>query len=230
MAGLDALIFDLDGTLTDSLADIGGAMNALLARHALPAQPLDAYRDFVGEGVEVLIRRAFLAARGLDWRAAADDTGLPAPLVALTAGYRDAYAALGHAGSQPYPGIDDLLSGLAARRIPMAVLSNKHEAFTRELVALRFGRCPFVEVRGAREGVPRKPDPTAALALAQVLRVPCERTGFVGDTPIDVGTARNAGMVAIAVTWGFRTRAELVAAGPRHLIDAPAALLDLVDG
>jgi phosphoglycolate phosphatase len=225
---LDALIFDLDGTLANSLADIGGAMDALLSRYGLEPQPLDAYRQFVGEGAEQLVRRAFLAAMGRDWRSA-DASGLPAPLPELTQGYRAEYAKLEHQASTLYPGVEAMLDGVVARRKKMAVLSNKRDDFTRHLVSQRLGRWPFVAVRGEREGVPRKPDPTAALELALTLDVPPERIGFVGDTPVDVATAKNAGMVGIAALWGFRGREELEAAGAKRFLARPEELLAFLD-
>ena len=227
---LDALIFDLDGTLADSLGDIGGAMNHLLAGFGLPPQPLDHYRQYVGEGAEVLVRRTFLTATGKDWKTSTDVSGFPQGLAELTEGYRAAYAALEHEASKPYPGIDAMLDGVVARRRPMAVLSNKRDDFTRHLVQHRFARWPFVAVRGEQEGVPRKPNPTAALELALALNVLPERIGFVGDTAVDVLTAKNAGMVSIAVTWGFRSREELAAAGAKLFLERPADLLPLLDG
>lgn len=227
---LDALIFDLDGTLADSLADIGGAMNRVLARFGLPPQPLDHYRQYVGEGAEVLVRRTFVTASGKDWKTSTDVTGFPKPLAELTDAYRAEYAALEHEASKPYPGIDAMLDGVVARRRRMAVLSNKRDDFTKHLVAHRFARWPFVEVRGEQDGVPRKPNPIAALELALALNVLPERIGFVGDTPIDVLTAKNAGMVSIAVTWGFRSREELTAAGAKLFLDRPEDLLALLDG
>jgi phosphoglycolate phosphatase len=226
---IDALIFDLDGTLADTLSDIGGAMNQVLARFGLPPQPLDNYRQWVGEGGAVLVRRTFLAATGRDWKTSTDTSAFPADMQRLGEAYHAAYAALAHQGSKPYPGVEAMLDGVVARKRPMAVLSNKRDEFTRHLMQHRFGRWPFVAVRGELEGVPRKPDPTAALELALALNVLPERIGFVGDTTIDVHTAKNAGMVSISVTWGFRSRAELEAAGPRHVIDQPQELLALLD-
>lgn len=224
---IDALIFDLDGTLADSIVDIGAAMNEVLAELSLPAHSMEAYKAFVGEGAENLVRRAVQAARGRDWRTAIDE-GLPRPLSELVESYRVHYARLEHGSSEPYPGIDAMLDGVVAARREMAVLSNKRDDFTRHLVAQAFGRWPFVDVRGEREGVPRKPDPTAAFELALALNVLPEHIGFVGDTPIDVGTARAAGMVPIGVLWGFRTREELTAAGAKVLLEKPADLLALL--
>lgn len=224
---VDALIFDLDGTLADSITDIGVAMNAVLASLGLGPHPMEAYKAFVGEGAEHLVRRAVLAAMGRDWRAA-DDGGLPSSLPALVEAYRVHYARLDHAHSLPYPGVDAMLDAVVASKRKMAVLSNKRDDFTRHLVSRQFGRWPFVDVRGEREGVPRKPDPTAALELALALNVLPERIGFVGDTPIDVGTARAAGMISIGVLWGFRSRDELTRAGARFLLERPSDLATLL--
>lgn len=223
---LDAFIFDLDGTLADSIADIGISTNSVLAAHGFAPRSLDEYKQFVGEGAETLIRRVFVAAQGQDWR----DASLmpkPAPLAQLVEEYRVAYEALNHQHSQAYPGIDAMLDAVVASGRKMGVLSNKRDDFTKHLVAHRFGRWAFADVRGEREGVPRKPDPTAALELALELNVLPERIGFVGDTPIDVRTAKNAGMVPIGVLWGFRSRDELEQAGARFILSRPEDLAAL---
>lgn len=225
---IDALIFDLDGTLADSIVDIGVAMNAVLAAHGLPPHSMDSYKQFVGEGAENLARRSVLAAIGRDWRTGTD-AELPGPLRPYVDAYRVEYEKLEHAHSLPYPGVDVMLDGVVARKKRMAVLSNKRDDFTKHLIAHRFSRWRFTDVRGERDGVPRKPDPTAALELALELNVLPERIGFVGDTPIDMNTARNAGMIPIGVLWGFRTRVELEQAGAKHVIATPPELLPLLD-
>jgi len=224
---LDALIFDLDGTLADSLADIALATNQVLEAHGLKAHPVEAYKQFVGEGAEVLLRRAFVAAQGQDWHDAAR-VPQAAPLKDLAEAYRVAYEALGHRHSQPYEGVDRMLDAVVRSGRKMAVLSNKRDDFTKHLIAHRFGRWPFADVRGEREGVPRKPDPTAALELALALDVLPERIGFVGDTPIDVRTAKNASMIPIGVLWGFRSRQELEEAGARLIVARPDDLAALL--
>ena len=227
MIRIDALIFDLDGTLADSIADIGAAMNAVLAELSLPPHGLDAYKAFVGEGAENLARRAARASLGLDWRSPSAE-GLPRPLAELVEAYRVHYGALEHGQSTPYPGIDAMLDGVVASGRKMAVLSNKRDDFTKHLVTHAFSGWPFVEVRGERDGVARKPDPIGALELALALNVLPERIGFVGDTPIDMGTATRAGMVPIGVLWGFRTRDELTQAGAKFLLEQPKDLLALL--
>jgi phosphoglycolate phosphatase len=209
---LRAAIFDLDGTLVDSLADIATAMNHSLAHHGLPTHPIPDYRHYVGEGVMQLVRKAVPA----------DRDGLHDSVLAV---YRAYYAE--HLFDQTYvfPGIPGVLSALAAEGVRLAVLSNKSDAFTRRLVEGLLPEVPFVAVYGERPGVPRKPDPTAALGLAGELGVAPGDCAFVGDTPVDMNTARNAGMYGVGVTWGFRSAEELRATGARSLATTSEELL-----
>jgi phosphoglycolate phosphatase len=209
---LRAAIFDLDGTLVDSLADIAAAMNHSLTQHGLPLHSIDEYRHFVGEGVMVLVRRALPA----------DREELHASVLAA---YRAYYAE--HLFDQTYvfPGIPGVLSQLAAENVRLAVLSNKADAFTRRLVEGLLPGVPFTSIYGERSGVPRKPDPTAALAVAAELGVAPGDCAFVGDTAVDMNTARNAGMYSIGVTWGFRSPEELRTHGARALATPADELL-----
>ncbi len=211
---IHALIFDLDGTLADSLTEIADAMNGALLAHRLPTFATDAYRLMVGEGMRVLAKRAIGKA--------------DVPVESVLEVYQAKYHQNEHAKTWPYPGIDVLLEALARRKVPMAVLSNKPDRLTKSLVAQRFGTIPFVSVRGEQEGVPRKPDPAAAFELALALNVLPANIGFVGDTAIDMNTAKAAGMTGIGVLWGFRDRAELVGAGARHILSTPEELLPLL--
>ena len=205
-------IFDLDGTLVDSIGDIGGAMNAALAAHGLPQHPIDAYRRFVGDGVQKLVERA-LGGRG-------------ELAEAVLAEYRREYAERLLATTVPYPGVLDAVDALADRGIALAVLSNKPQLATQRIVAALFpGR--FRVVLGERTGVPRKPDPAAALEIAAALDVAPAATAFVGDTAVDMRTAVAAGMHPIGVLWGFRGRDEITAAGARDVIAAATELVAL---
>ncbi len=206
------LIFDLDGTLLDSIADIGGAMNDTLASRGFPVHEMSAYLQMVGEGVETLALRALPKDSHVD-------------VVELVAAYRDRYSERMEANTRPYDGIPAMLDALTARGLPMAVLSNKREDFTIELVHRQLSKWRFVEVRGERRGVPRKPDPSAALELARALGITPKDCAFVGDTPIDVKTALAAGMQPVAVLWGFRGYDELHGAGARTLLTHPRELI-----
>lgn len=215
MLPFQAVIFDLDGTLADSLRDLAEAMNLALADFKQPTHSIDAYRTFVGEGVDTMVRRAAIAGSS------------PQTLKAIADTYRAHYARLDHPHTKPYAGIPELLDGLRAAKVKLAVLSNKRDDFTRALVTKQFSRWPFVDVRGEREGVPRKPDPTAAYELALALNVLPANIAFVGDTAVDVNTAKNAGMRSVGCVWGFRGREELATAGARHIIESPLELLSL---
>ena len=217
MPSRKAVIFDLDGTLLDSLGDIADAMNHVLERHGYPTHPRSRYRFFVGEGIDQLVRRALPA--GVDG----------ATLERITAQTRAEYARRATRTTRPYPGIPELLDAITTRGVPMAILTNKpHEpavAMVRELL----GRWPFSAILGARDGLPKKPDPTGALRVAEALGVPPRACLYLGDTGTDMRTARAAGMLPVGVLWGFRPREELEEAGARVLIARPEELLPLVD-
>jgi len=211
-------IFDLDGTLIDSLGDLADSMNAVLYRKGFPVHPCDSYRHFVGDGIEMLVRRA-----------------LPSEVVETTniaevvRQMRSEYSRRWTATTQPFPGIPELLVELHARQIRTTVLSNKPDSPTREIVGELFPDNPFAIVRGARDGVPLKPNPTSTLEIISELGVSPQQTVFVGDTPIDIKTGGDAGTRTVGVTWGFRKAHELVDADADHVIDHPLELLLIVD-
>lgn len=213
-----AVVFDLDGTLIDSLDDIADAANRALAGAGFPTHPAADYRHFVGEGVAVLIRR-ILPAECRD----------EATLERVAAAYLDAYAAGWHVKTRPYDGIPELLDALVARGVPLAVLSNKPQDFTELCVRQFCAAWPFRPIVGQRDGVPRKPDPASALAIARELGLDPAACWFVGDTRTDMETASRAGMRPIGVSWGFRDVAELTASGAERVIHHPRELLDLLD-
>ena len=193
------VIFDLDGTLADSLADIASAMNRTLRAHGFPVHPVSAYRTFVGEGVRKLVERAL-------------PPGTEELREAFVAAYQADYAENLLNETRLFPGIPEVLDRLESARIPVAVLSNKPEAPTRRLVDALCSRWEFRAVFGERPGVPRKPDPAAALALADALAAPPGSVAFVGDTSVDMLTARATSMRPVGVLWGFRP-SEVLASG-----------------
>jgi phosphoglycolate phosphatase len=143
----------------------------------------------------------------------------------LLAIYRERYAGHMLDRSRPYAGVPELLAALVERAIPLAVLSNKPEPATQKMIGALFPTIPWRVVAGDRADYPRKPDPARALAIAQILGTPPDATTFVGDTAVDVATARAANMIAVGVTWGFRDRAELHAAGAQRILSHPADLI-----
>ncbi len=211
------VIFDLDGTLVDTLADIGAAMNAVLAARGLPIHPVPAYRAMLGWGMRRLVALALPAE-------AADSALQDAVVAEMMAEYGR------HPldRSRPYDGIPELVEALRRRGIPMAVLSNKPDALTVAIVDALFPGRPFRAVQGERPGLPRKPDPAAALALCATLGREPGQVRFLGDTAVDMETARRAGMDPIGALWGFRDEAELRQAGARMVAAHPREVLDLL--
>lgn len=213
-----ALIFDLDGTLLDTLEDLADSGNAVLAALSLPQHPADAYRYFVGLGVAELVRRMLPEDRR-------DPDSVAAALPLLVAEYKQRW----NVKTRPYAGVPELLAALAARGLPVCVLSNKPQLYTDLTVREFFPDFPFTQVRGEREGTPGKPHPAGALALAAELGLAPGQIAFVGDSATDMKTARGAGMLPVGVLWGFRGADELSGNGARHLIERPAELLGLLD-
>lgn len=210
---IKACIFDLDGTLLNTLSTIGGYLNEVLSAEGIPPFPLERYKYFVGNGARTLVKRALEAANALtDEREER-----------VFARYTRLYDSAPNAGTAPYAGIIDLLAVLKARGIKVAVLSNKPDFATRSVVASFFGDLVAV-AHGGREGIPLKPAPDGALALLEELSVTAEECLYIGDTGVDMDTARAAELFGIGVTWGFRERAELEAHGARAVIDEPLAL------
>jgi phosphoglycolate phosphatase len=208
-----AVIFDLDGTLADSLGDIAAAMNRTLARAGYPVHPTEAYRTFVGEGVRRLVERA-LPPEGRERREE------------LLVAYQADYAEHMLDATRLFPQMPEVLDRLQGAGVPLGVLSNKTDGPTRRLVAALCGNWRIGAVSGECPGVPRKPDPASALGLADALGAPPERVALVGDTLVDVLTARAAGMRPVGVLWGFRP-GEILASGTEAASTGPelAALL-----
>jgi len=213
-----AVLFDLDGTLMDTLGDIAAAMNAVLSANGFPRHPVNAYRHFVGDGMETLVRRTVPEPLSVD------DAVVSRCLAAM----KDEYRARMYDTTSPYPGIPELLGELAARGLALAVFSNKPDNFTREMTARYFGGTPFVRVLGLSDGIPRKPDPSGALLIAREAGISPASFLYLGDTATDMMTARGAGMVPVGAAWGFRGERELLEHGARHIVHIPWEVLRLI--
>jgi phosphoglycolate phosphatase len=212
-----AVLFDLDGTLLDTLEDIAASMNAALARNGYPPHPVERYRQYVGGGMDDLARKAL--PDGCD-----DETAR-----SLAADMRSEYSMRWADRTRPYPGIRTLLDGLRDAYIRSAVLSNKPDDFTSKLCTRFFQPADFEIVRGALEGVPKKPDPTAALSIARRMGIEPARFLFLGDSGSDMRMALAAGMHPAAALWGFRSVQELTAAGVKTLLAKPEELLGIIN-
>ena len=212
-----AVLFDLDGTLLDTLDDLADSMNEVLGEMGHRIHPTDAYRRFVGDGVENLVRRALP-------EHARSDVVVREGVAEMRRVYSDRW----NRKTKPYPGVRELLDALAERKTPTVVLSNKPDDLTRLAVSALLPFHAFRIVRGSLPDVPRKPDPAGALALAGELGIPPADFLYLGDTDTDMQTATRAGMRAVGALWGFRDAAELTANGATVLVAHPAELLDLI--
>ena len=213
--GYKAVVFDLDGTLLDTLEDLQNSVNHALGLHGFPERTYEEIRTFVGNGVRNLMKKS--APGGEDEPA----------FEAVFADFKSHYAVHWRELTAPYDGVVPLVEELHSRGLKLAVVSNKTDAEVKNLCAEFFGGCIDC-VRGEVPGVPRKPEPDGVLLALQALGVAREDALYVGDSEVDVRTARNAGLDCVAVTWGFRTRDELEEAGAEVFIDTPSELLGMV--
>lgn len=209
----DAVIFDLDGTLLDTLQDLAASVDHALAACGAARRSRDEVRSFVGNGVRTLMARAM-------------GEGHPRFEEAFEA-FRRHYAEHCRDSTAPYPGIMELVRGLQARGVALGIVSNKSDAEVKKLNERFFGGAFPVAV-GEKEGVRRKPAPDSVVQAMQALGADIGRTLYVGDSEVDVQTAKNAGMAMAAVTWGFRSREELAEAGASVFLDRPEELLAML--
>lgn len=206
------LIFDLDGTLVDSLPGIAGSLNRTLTAHGLPGHSDAAVRSFVGDGLKMLVQRA--APAGAD----------PALIGSLVALFKKDYELSWADGTKAYPGIHGMLNDLQRDGFQLAVLSNKTHDFTQTITHAVFPLIHFAQVLGQQDGIPHKPHPAGALNIANALGAAPENCVIIGDSTMDMETAERAGMQAIAVAWGYHDRDRLLAAGATGIAEHPADL------
>lgn len=213
-----AAIFDLDGTLADTVDSMAYCGNRALKELGLPEQPYEEYKHFAGDGVDELIRRA-LAAAGDTKFVHFDEMGKI---------YREYFSRDCMYHVLPYDGIIDMLEVLKEKGIKTAVLSNKPDAQAVDVIETLFGKGYFDHIQGQREGIPRKPSPEGALAIADKFRVRPGECLYLGDTDTDMKTGNAAGMYTVGVLWGFRTREELEKNHAMSIVEKPWEILELV--
>jgi phosphoglycolate phosphatase len=210
-----AAIFDLDGTLLDTLTDIGTAANAVLRQFGQAEHSIERYKTLVGDGVAVLFQRA--------WPQTCVDQVL---LTEVVEAFEASYAKSWNQASMPYSGIETLLERLAEEGLTLGVLSNKPDRFTKQCIRHFFPHVPFTAIEGQKPAVPRKPHPAGVHQMASDWKLRTEDIVYIGDTNTDMETAVAAGCCAIGVSWGFRTVAELQRSGAQRIFDSPLMLGD----
>ena len=213
----EAVLFDLDGTLLDSIEDLTDSMNIVLDGFGFPGHDVATCKHFVGDGVEIFALRALPENHR-------DEATVAQCAAEMRAEYRKRWSLK----TRPYDGIPELLDDLTLRNLKLAVLSNKPEESTREMVAELLSKWRFFPVAGARPSVPKKPDPTLAIEISQQLRLPADKFLYLGDTGTDMKTARGAGMFPVGALWGFRTAEELKDTGAKVLAAHPSEVLQFL--
>ena len=214
MKRITAVIFDLDGTLIDSIEDLADSMNTVLENLGYPIHDTESYKHMVGDGVRILAERALT-------ETIRDEITIERCLEK----FKEEYAARWATKTHSYEGIPDLLDELETRQIQMNILSNKIDYFTKLTVSRFFPRHKFYYVMGAVPSLPEKPDPAGAFLIAQKLGISTQQFLFLGDTNTDMMTAVAAGMFPVGALWGFRAEKELRESGASEVIAHPMELL-----
>ncbi len=211
-------IFDLDGTLTDTLDSLTFSVNETLKEMGLLPVTAKKCREFVGNGARVLMEKSLLEAGETDLGRLDEAMSIYGRIFDANCTYHVV----------PYEGIWDMLRAMRQEGLELAVLSNKPHRQAVHVVESVFGREMFRQIQGQKENIPRKPDPTAALQIAEELGISPEDTIYVGDSEVDIATGTNAHMMTIGVTWGFRGRAILQEAGARYIAGTPEEIMKLI--
>lgn len=211
-----AIIFDLDGTLIDSLTDIALCANEVLKEFNYPTHSIEDYKKFVGGGALFLMNNC------------SPDNCSEEEVYKLFKKFKEVYDTAVYSNTKPYEGVYKLLDDLAKTNIKIGILSNKPHEFTLKYVKKFFDKYNMQEVHGQKEEVPKKPHPRGAINIANSFNIDCENIYFVGDSDVDMQTAKNAKMIAVGVEWGFRGVEELKENGADYIVDTPQDILSLL--
>lgn len=210
-------IFDLDGTLLNTIEDLGYAANHALQAHGYPTHSIASYPFFVGNGVRRLIERVL-----------PEDARTEATIDRLLVTFKEYYNDHNTDYTKPYEGIPELLSLLSSRGVAIAVASNKYQAATEKLISHFFPTLSFIAVEGQKEGVPVKPDPSIVFEILAKAKTPKADTIYIGDSGVDMETARRACVDSVGVTWGFRPEKELVENHADTIVNSPGDIAKLI--
>ena len=212
-----AIIFDLDGTLIDSLEDLANSTNLALAEQGFKTHEIPAYRYFIGQGVKKLIEMTL-----------PEDARTPETAAKTRTLFDKYYGEHYLDKTKPYDGILEVIAALREKGVKMAVVSNKPNMFVEKITEKLFPKGSFATFLGQRDTIPRKPDPAACFEVCRVMDVRPEDCLYLGDSGVDMETAVNAGMFPVGAAWGFRQEDEIRSHGAKALIHRPAELLELV--
>ncbi len=211
-----AIIFDLDGTLLDTLQDLANSVNTILSQKGFKEHPVDNFRFFVGEGIEVLVKKALPA-----------DKAEGKYITGIVNEVKEEYSRRWSEHTRPYPGVPEMLDFLQERNIPKAIFSNKPHEFTTATVEALLPGWDFTDVCGIKTGVSPKPDPQGALFIAEKMQIKPEKIIYLGDTRTDMQTAVAGNFFPVGALWGFRPAEELLDSGARILAKSPQDVIDL---
>ncbi len=215
MSRYEGIIFDLDGTLLDTLTDLGGSVNEVLADFNFPTHEIESYKQKIGRGFKDLIKRSMPDGTS----ESIIEEGLKLFLNYYDKNYLKT--------TIPYPGITNLLESLN-NKIIMAVNSNKRDDYTKNLISIHFPNISFIECIGERSGFPKKPDPTSGLQIIEKMNLDLSKIVYIGDSNTDMKTAINLGIDSIGCIWGFREKDELISCGATYIASKPSDILKIV--
>ncbi|OFX57401.1 MAG: hypothetical protein A2046_06410 [Bacteroidetes bacterium GWA2_30_7] len=213
-----AIIFDLDGTLLNTLDDLADSVNFILTEHSFPVHNIDAYKTFVGDGAFELISRALPESkRERDF------------IKNLVIQFQEIYDKICLAKTRPYGNITEVLQILHQQNVNLNVLSNKPHQFTVSIVNHYFGDISFSQIWGERIEFARKPNPASALEISKLIDISPSEIIFVGDSVIDIKTAISAGMMPVGVSWGYHSAKKLENAGCNVILEKPEDILEFMN-
>jgi phosphoglycolate phosphatase len=215
-----AAIFDLDGTLVDSLGDMADSINAVIASYGYPQHSIERYGEMAGDGLVSLIRRSLPPERSNDIDF----------VISLIPKVDQEYDKRWFVRTHPYDGIPELLDLINSKNVGLAILSNKPHAFVTKFIPHFFPDIRFDVVFGARKGIPQKPSPAAAYEIASIIGIDASECIFIGDSAADMLTGKTADMFSVGVTWGFRPPEELLYAGADIVVHHPREIMNLLEG
>jgi phosphoglycolate phosphatase len=218
MQPLKLIIFDLDGTLLNTLSDLAYSANYALQESGFPTHPVEDYKLFIGNGITKLLERIL-----------PENQITESVVMQIKDSFLTYYDAHNTDYTEPYPGIPELLKVLSSNGWLLAVASNKYQKATEKLVKLFFPDITFTAVLGQREGIPAKPNPAIVYDILGITDLSPWEALYIGDSGVDMETASNSGVVSIGVTWGFRPREELVVAGAFYIADTPDDILEIIN-